>query len=86
MNKDNVRIRGGISPREVLNEIKWRGLEMKKCTVEYVHRGAPGNRMTIKGNMITSLGGYFMQLGDTSIPYHRIRRIDYDGRAVYIKN
>lgn len=69
-------------PRAILNEIKWRGLDMERCEIEVLHRGAPKDRIILKGSDI-SLGRSFFASGETMIPYHRIVRIRYDGRAVY---
>ncbi len=63
-------------PREVLNEIKWHpDLSMDRVEVTYEHRGAPGNVKVISGKDIAELGRSFFGTGDSSIPYHRIRRI-----------
>jgi hypothetical protein len=74
--------KGRRHPREILNEIKWRGLDMERCEIEVLHRGAPKDRITLKGSEI-SLGRSFFARGETMIPYHRILRIWYDGRTVY---
>ncbi|MDD2638394.1 MAG: RNA repair domain-containing protein [Methanothrix sp.] len=65
-----------------MNEIKWRGLDMDKCEIEVLHRGAPRNRIIIRGSDI-SLGRSFFTFGETMIPYHRILRVRYDGRTVF---
>jgi Uncharacterized protein conserved in archaea len=72
----------GRHPRPILNEIKWRGLDMDKCEIEVLHRGAPRNRIIIRGSDI-SLGRSFFTFGETMIPYHRILRVRYDGRTVF---
>jgi len=72
----------GRHPKHILNEIKWRGLDMDKCEIDVLHRGAPRNRITIRGSEIT-LGRSFFSFGETMIPYHRILRIRYDGRTVF---
>ncbi len=72
----------GRHPREILNEIKWRGLDMESCEIEILHRGAPMDRITLKGSEI-SLGRSFFARGETMIPYHRILRIRHEGRTVY---
>ncbi len=45
----------GRHPRPILNEIKWRGLDMDKCEIEVLHRGAPRNRIIIRGSDILPL-------------------------------
>ncbi len=63
-------------PREVLNEIRWHpDLSMKRAEITYEHRGAPGDVKVISGREIRELGRSFFSTGDSSIPYHRIRRI-----------
>lgn len=74
----------GRHPKPILNEIKWRGLDMEKCEIDVLHRGAPGDRITIRGSEI-SLGRSFFTYGETMIPYHRILRIRYDGRTVFVR-
>ena len=73
-------------PREILNEIKWRGCPMRECTVYYLHRGAPGDTRIITGSAIVRLGHSFFETEDgVSIPYHRIRMIEYRDEVVYRK-
>ena len=72
----------GRHPKPILNEIKWRGLDMEECEIDVLHRGAPGDKITVKGSDI-SLGRSFFTFGETMIPYHRILRIRYDGRTVF---
>jgi hypothetical protein len=55
---------------------------MDKCEIEVLHRGAPRNRIIIRGSDI-SLGRSFFTFGETMIPYHRILRVRYDGRTVF---
>lgn len=73
-------------PRSVLNEIKWK-LDINKCKVYYIHRGAPGNVNIIDGNAIKTINRAFLILEgypyEVYIPYHRIFRIDYDDEIVF---
>ena len=74
-------------PREILNEIKWRGYPVDECTIYYLHRGAPNDTRIVSGSEIVSLGHSFFTIEhDTSIPYHRIRRIEYGNDVVYRRN
>lgn len=61
-----------------------------KASVEYVDRGAPGDRSTVQGGQIQRLeqGGMEIQseLKEKFIPYHRIRRIAYEGRTLWEKS
>ncbi|MCE5296390.1 MAG: RNA repair domain-containing protein [Euryarchaeota archaeon] len=74
-----------VFPREVLNELKWRYDSLDEAEITYVHRGAPGDIMTIKGAAIVALGRSFFDTGDATIPYHRIVRIIWKGTLVFGK-
>jgi len=56
-------------------------------TVEYVNRGAPDDRSSVKGGSIVNLDRYYFEVAsdpeDTPIPYHRILRILYKGIPVW---
>jgi uncharacterized protein (UPF0248 family) len=58
-----------------------------KASVEYVNRGAPGDRSTVQGEHIQKLEQGGMEIestrGTTFIPYHRIRRISYDDEIMW---
>lgn len=55
--------------------------------VDYINRGAPGNRSAISGDRILRLesGGMVIEsaIGETFIPYHRILWIQYDGNLIW---
>ncbi len=55
----------------------------------YTDRGAPGDESCAGGEQITQLGSQFMEIesikGTSSIPYHRITRILYDGTRIWEK-
>ncbi|MBU2617788.1 MAG: DUF504 domain-containing protein [Euryarchaeota archaeon] len=92
-------------PREILNEIKWRGLDLSRCEIYYVHRGAPNDTKIVRGDEIEIGHSFFTFKGakapldspeagswgskekrsfsSVMIPYHRIFRITYEGRAIY---
>lgn len=72
----------GRHPRQVLNEIRWRGLDLTLAQVEIVHRGAPNDTITVRADQIVP-GRSFFQVGETEIPYHRIKKIVYDGRTIF---
>ncbi len=75
-----------VYPREVLNRLKWtEGESLDGAVIWYVHRGAPGDVMSIPGSEILSLGPGFFEKEDASIPYHRILRIEYRGRIIFEK-
>ena len=75
------------SPRLVLNEIKWKGYNLAKCRIYYIHRGAPDDTKIIGGDAIKDIDRGFMILEgvvqDVYIPYHRIFRIEFEDRVVY---
>ena len=76
-----------VYPREVLNRLRWtEGESLREAVVWYVHRGAPGNVWKIAGASIISLGRGFFDTDEATIPYHRILRIDYNGRILFEKD
>ena len=56
---------------------------MKDVVVTYLHRGAPGDSMTVRGEDIVELERSFFVTADSKIPYHRIRTIEHRGKLVY---
>ena len=75
-----------VYPREVPNRLKWNASEnLDEAIIQYVHRGAPGDVMSVNGSDIVSLDQGFFETADSSIPYHRIVRIEYRGRVVFDK-
>ncbi len=59
----------------------------QEVRVEYVDRGAPGDRSAISGTDIHILDAYYFEIiseqGVKYIPYHRIRKIMYDGTIIW---
>lgn len=73
-----------VYPREVLTRLRWtEGESLDEAIVHYVHRGAPGDMAIIKGSEIRELGRGFFETADATIPYHRIRKIEYRGRVIF---
>ena len=76
-----------MKPRDVLNRLKWYEKNLKRASVVILHRGAPGDRREIKGKDIENLGKGFMSVrsaeGEVEIPYHRILKIEVDGKVVW---
>jgi uncharacterized protein (UPF0248 family) len=71
-------------PREVLNELKWKpGMSLDKAEITYIHRGAPRDEMTIQGSDIIELERSFFVTQESKIPYHRIKRIVYEGKLLF---
>jgi len=60
-----------------------------KVSVDYINRGAPGDRSTDSGEQIHRLEAGGMEIesaaGKTHIPYHRILLILYEGLPVWEK-
>jgi uncharacterized protein (UPF0248 family) len=63
--------------------------EFNRVSVEYVNRGAPGDKSVVQGDRILKLEQGGMEIDSdkemTFIPYHRIRRLIYDGKIVWEK-
>lgn len=61
--------------------------DFSKVSIEYVNRGAPNDRSIVQGDGISKLEKGGMEIeskkGSTFIPYHRIRRIAYDGETMW---
>jgi len=71
-------------PRQVLNELKWKpGMSLDKARITYVHRGAPQDERTIQGSDIIELERSFFVTQESKVPFHRIKRIVYEGRVVF---
>lgn len=74
-------------PREVLNELLWRHQDLASARIHYVHRGAPGDERIVGGAQVLRLEASFVVLaderGETSIPYHRVFRIERHGEVVW---
>ena len=60
-----------------------------KVRVEYVDRGAPGDQFAVVGDRIIRLERGWMEIesesGEKFIPFHRIRRITYEGSGLWEK-
>jgi len=60
-----------------------------KVRVEYLDRGAPGDQSAVVGDRIIRLERGWMEIETEMkkkfIPYHRIRRITYEGRVMWEK-
>ena len=70
-------------PREILNRLKWKDGSLAGVLVTYVHRGAPGDLMTIPAQGIVRLGHSFFSTADSEIPYHRIVLIERGGEVLF---
>ena len=73
--------------KNVLDMILWHPeMEIEKCKITYVHRGASGNLKTIEGNCIIKLERGFLILKEgTQIPCHRIVKIKCNNEVIWNK-
>jgi uncharacterized protein (UPF0248 family) len=66
-----------VYPRELLNKLKWTvGESLDEAVIWYLHRGAPEDRMAVRGSEIQSIDRVFFETGEAVIPYHRILKIE----------
>ncbi len=71
-------------PRQVLSTLRWKsGENLAEAWITYVHRGAPGDEMTISGSDIVELERSFFITKDAKIPYHRIKLIRYREKVLF---
>jgi uncharacterized protein (UPF0248 family) len=71
-------------PRQILNTLRWKpGEDLAGAWITYVHRGAPGDEMTVSGSDIVELERSFFVTKEAKIPYHRIKLIRYRGNAIF---
>ena len=76
-----------MTPRKALNKLKWTpGMDLGKAEIWFVHRGAPGDLKVVAGRDIRNLDRYFFETDEARIPYHRVIRIEYEGKVVFERN
>lgn len=75
------------TPRDVLNELKWRHGALEEVRVAYRHRGAPDDERVLTGDRIHDLGRSFIRAegprGGLHLPYHRVLRIEHGRRLLW---
>ncbi|GBE17678.1 MAG TPA: DUF504 domain-containing protein [Euryarchaeota archaeon] len=76
--------------RKVLCELLWHPEKsLADASITYIHRGAPGDRITISGAEIERLDqAHFIikrRVRETWIPYHRITEIKAGDEVLYRK-
>ena len=63
------------------------GYDFSRVEVEYVDRGARGDRSRVQGERVVALDAQYLEVDSGThvacIPYHRIRRILYDGKTLW---
>lgn len=70
--------------REALNRLKWDQRALDEAVVFYLHRGAPHDIMAVQGADILALRTSFFDVREgSSIPYHRVRRIELRGEVMW---
>ena len=75
------------NPREILNKLKWRqDFNLDNAEIWYVHRGAPNDTKIISGKEIIDLEKSFMKTTSAMIPYHRIFKIKYKEKFIFIRD
>jgi uncharacterized protein (UPF0248 family) len=71
---------------QALNRLKWKG-GLEKCEIIILHRGAPGDRKTVRGSQVTGLGRHYFCYTDkgkeTTIPLHRIQEIRLEEKTLW---
>ncbi len=74
-----------ISPRDILNRLKWKeGESLDDAIIYYVHRGAPGDSRAITGKDILKIGPFCFEVATGAcIPYHRVYKITHRGKIVF---
>jgi uncharacterized protein (UPF0248 family) len=76
-------------PRDIINEIKWKGYDINKCKIYYINRGSPGDIDSFWGDKIIEIGAVHLTLMsdpyEKYIPYHRIIKIECEDRTVFIR-
>ncbi|MEF8832266.1 MAG: RNA repair domain-containing protein [Candidatus Thermoplasmatota archaeon] len=72
------------TPRDVLNELKWRDEKsLEEAKIYYVHRGAPGDYRVMSGSEIEDLDRSFIKTDEAQIPYHRVFKIEYEEKVIF---
>ncbi len=56
---------------------------MASVVIHYVHRGAPQDTKIISGKDIMETDASFFTTSESSVPYHRIFKIEYLGRVIF---
>ncbi len=69
---------------DLLNKLKWdEKYDFSKVRIYYISRGMVDDTDFITGNDIKSLGKLFIETERGYIPYHRIIKIEYEGKKIY---
>ncbi len=76
--------------KKILDELKWHPEKsLEDIEITYIHRGAPGDELTILAEDIIGLERSFFVINrggrETLIPYHRIKEIRRGGAVLWGK-
>jgi uncharacterized protein (UPF0248 family) len=73
-----------MNAKQVLDELKWRkDRDLANAVIYYIHRGAPDDTKTISGKDILETDASFFTTSESSVPYHRIFRIEHKGAVIF---
>jgi uncharacterized protein (UPF0248 family) len=73
-----------VTPREILNELKWReDRDISKAEIWYSSRGTEEGYVIITGGELTELGKSFFSTASATIPYYKIFRIVYEDEVIF---
>ncbi len=76
-----------MNAKQVLDEMKWRkDRDLANAVIHYVHRGAPDDTKTISGKEILETDASFFTTSESSVPYHRIFRIEYLDTVIFVRS
>jgi uncharacterized protein (UPF0248 family) len=71
-------------PRDILNRLRWeKGESLESVEIVILHRGAPGDRIRVRGGEVVSISHMFFDTKDTLIPFHRVLEIWHSGRKIF---
>jgi uncharacterized protein (UPF0248 family) len=74
----------GEFARDVLLRLKWGEETLEMSIIKIISRGRNGGTKIVSGRDIDHLGRSFIETKDgTSIPYHRVIEIWYEGEKIW---
>ncbi len=70
--------------REILNELRWRtGRDLARAEIWVADRTRPEGGRVLSGSEIRDLEHRYFSTAHATIPYYKIVKIVYDGRAIF---
>ena len=77
-------------PKDILNEIKYRGGNLSNVEIFYINRGSSNDIASMNGKRIWGIERGFLKLYNIPyeiyIPYHRILKIEYNNEIIFDKS